>query len=67
MKSACNIQREVQEHERLSKLLDPTELALTHPPPSGPTEEHRTQLHDAYMELEIEYRAVIERLAASHT
>ena len=64
----CDIpQREVKEHERLSHLLDPTELALAHPPPSGPEQEHREQLQEAYRQLEAEYRAVIERLAASDT
>jgi histone acetyltransferase 1 len=59
-------QRELQEHGRLSRLLDPAELALTHPLPSSSSdEEHLTKLHDAYYQLETEYRAVIERLAAS--
>jgi hypothetical protein len=59
------LQREVEEHQRLSKLLDPAELALAHPPPSATAEQHQAQLHEAYMQLETEYRRVIERLAAS--
>ena len=59
------LQREVEEHQRLSRLMDPAELALAHPPPSATAEQRHTQLHEAYVQLETEYRRIIERLAAS--
>lgn len=55
-------QREVKEQERLKKFLEPEELALTHPSKVS-FEEHLTSLHEDYQQLEIEYRAVIEKLA----
>ena len=45
--------------------MDPVELSLAHSPPSVSVEEHLTTLHEAYLQLETEYRTVIERLAAS--
>lgn len=57
-------QREVKEQERLKKFLEPAELALAHPS-SVALEEHLTSLHENYQQLEAEYRAVIEKLAAS--
>ncbi len=43
--------------------MDPAELALTHPQLSH--DDHLTQLHQAYKELEAEYIKVIEKLAAA--
>ncbi len=56
-------QREQRDLRKLRKVMDPSELALTHPQMSH--EEHVTQLHQAYKELEAEYRKVIEKLAAT--
>ncbi len=49
--------------KRLQKLVDPTELALTHPQTSP--DDHVENLHRSYKEMEEEYMKIIEKLAAS--
>ena len=58
-------QREKLDLKRLydSGLVDPQELALTHPQVS--CEDHMTELHEQYKEVEEEYLKVIEKLATS--
>ncbi len=56
-------QREQRDLKKLRQVMDPAELALTHPQLSH--DDHLTQLHQAYKELEAEYMKVIEKLAAA--
>ena len=56
-------QREQRDLHKLQKVMDPVELALTHPPVSH--DSHMTQLQDGYRQLEEDYLTVIEKLAAA--
>ena len=49
--------------QRLHGVVDPQELALTHPQVS--CEDHMTELHEQYKGVEEEYLRLIEKLAAS--
>lgn len=56
-------QKEQKDLKKLQKLVNPLELAMTHPEVSH--EDHVTQLHQAYEQLEGEYMKVIEKLAGT--
>ena len=56
-------QREKLDLKRLHGVVDPQELALTHPQVS--CEDHMTELHEQYKQVEDEYLKVIEKLATS--
>ena len=45
--------------------MNPLELAMTHPQVSP--EDHMSQLHQAYQQLEQEYSKVIDKLAGVHS
>ena len=61
--SLSHFQREKLDLKRLHGVVDPQELALTHPQVS--CEDHMTELHEQYKQVEDEYLKVIEKLAAS--
>lgn len=49
--------------KKLEKVINPLELAMTHPQTSH--EDHVIQLQQAYEQLEAEYMKVIEKLDTS--
>ena len=49
--------------QRLRGVVDPQELASTHPQVS--VEDHMTELHELYKKVEGDYLKVIEKLAVS--
>ena len=59
------VQREQRTLNKLQKLVNPLELAMTHPQVSH--EDHVTQLQQAYEQLEQEYSKVIQKLEGSMT
>lgn len=56
-------QKEQRDLQKLMRVVDPTELVQTQQPVSH--DDHMTQLHQQYLELEEEYSCVIEKLAAT--
>ena len=56
-------QKQQRDLSRLSRFMDPVQLALTYPQQT--VEERRKELHADYQQLEIEYRNVIEKLAST--
>lgn len=56
-------QKEQRDLQKLMRVVDPVELVQTQQPMSH--DDHMTQLHQQYLELEEEYSSVIEKLAAT--
>lgn len=56
------LQREQRDLVKLRQVMDPVELALTHPQMSP--DEQVTHLQEEYSKVEAEYQRIIEKLAA---